>query len=124
MGFANLLNGGKRRDTVREDIDTKDINYMSAAELAKINPPLPLPLAGFFIKDGDYGKQLTVIIDDGKNDPYGVNMPKRYVDKFEDMPDDAIDAILDGKLAIGSIEGGVKTPKGVTTMVEFIDLDE
>ena len=124
MGFANTLNGGARRDTVREDIDTKEITYMSAAELAKLQAPMPLPLAGYFIKDGEYGKQVTVIVDDGKNDPYGVNLPKRYVEKFEGLADEAIDAILDGKVAIGSIEGDVKTPKGKTTMVTFIDLED
>ena len=40
MGFANSLNGSARRDTVREDIDTKEINYMSAAELAKLQAPM------------------------------------------------------------------------------------
>lgn len=124
MGFANSLNGSARRDTVREDIDTKEINYMSAAELAKLEAPMPLPLAGFFIKDGDYGKQITVIVDDGKNDPYGVNIPKRYVERFEGLDDDAIDAVMQGRVAIGSIEGDVKTPKGKTTMIEFIDLED
>ena len=124
MGFANSLNGSARRDTVREDIDTKEINYMSAAELAKLEAPTPLPLAGFFIKDGDYGKQVTVIVDDGKNDPYGVNIPKRYVERFEGLDDDAIDAVMQGRVAIGSIEGDVKTPKGKTTMIEFIDMED
>lgn len=123
MGFAESLNGDKKRDTVRADIDTKNIQYLAAAELAKLEPPMPLPLAGFFIKSGDYGKQITVIVDDGKNDPYGVNLPKRYVDKFDSLPDDGIDAIINGHVGIGSIEGGVKTPKGITTMIDFIDIE-
>lgn len=122
MGFAASFNGNARRDTVREGIDTKDIDYMGAADLAKMNPTLPLPLAGFFIKNGKYGKQVTVIVDDGVNDPYGVNLPKRYVDRFEAADDEAIDAIMSGRVAIGNIDGDVDTPNGKTTMIEFVDL--
>ena len=123
MGFANSLNGSARRNTVRKDVDTKTITYISAAELAKIEAPMPLPLAGFFIKEGEYDKQITVSVDDGKNDPYGVNIPKRYVERFEALDDEAIDACIEGRVAIGAVEGDVKTPKGKTTMIEFIDVE-
>ena len=124
MGIANKLNGNQRKDTVREGIDTKDIGYISAADLAELDSKdFPLPLAGFFIKTGDYGKQVTVIIEnDGEYT--GVNLPKRYVDMFEGLDADEIEAVKAGKLLIASAEGNVKTPKGKTTMIEFVDLDE
>lgn len=122
MGIANKLNSN-RKQTVREDIDTGSITYISAAELSKTQPPYPLPLAGFFIKDGEYGHQVTLIIDDGKNDPYGVNIPKRYVEKFEGLTEDEIDEIISGKSAINNITPDVKTKKGKTTTIEFIDLE-
>lgn len=121
MGIANKLNSN-RKQTVREDIDTGSITYISAAELAKTVPPYPLPLAGFFMKDGEYGRQITLIVDDGKN-VYGVNVPKRYVEKFEGLTEEEIDDVINGKSAINNITPEVKTKKGKTTMIEFIDLD-
>lgn len=120
MGIANKLNSN-RKQTVREGIDTKELTYIKADELAKTNPPYPLALAGFFIKDGEYGKQVTLIVDDG-NELYGVNIPKRYVDQFEGLEVDEIDEIVNGHVGIQSIQTGVKTPKGKTTMIEFCDM--
>lgn len=121
MGIANKLNSG-RRQTVREGIDTKDISYISAKELALTNPPYPLPLAGFFLKDGEYGRQVTIIVDDGKN-IYGVNIPKRYTDMFEGLTEDEIEVVKNGGLLISKITADVKTPKGKTTMIEFEDAE-
>lgn len=121
MGIAAKLNNG-RKQTVREDIDTKDIQYIKADELAKMNPSYPLRLAGFFIKDGDYGKQVTIIVDDG-NDVYGVNIAKRYTEMFEDLNDDEVEDVKAGKLAISEIKPNVSTPKGKTTYIEFIDVE-
>ena len=120
MGIASKINSG-RRQTVREGVDTKEITYISAAELAKTNPPYPLPLAGFFMKDGEFGRQVTLIVDDG-TDVYGVNIPKRYAEMFEDLTNEDIEAIKTGALGISSITPDVKTPKGKTTMIEFEDI--
>lgn len=121
MGIASKLNNG-RKQTVRDDIDTKDIQYFKADELAKMNPTYPLPLAGFFIKDGDYGKQVTLIVDDG-NDVYGLNIAKRYTDMFESLTESEIEGIKNGGLAISEIKPNVATPKGKTTYIEFIDIE-
>ena len=120
MGIASKLNSG-RKQTVREGIDTKDIPYMSAADFAETNPDYPISLAGFFIKNGEYGEQVTIIVMDGEQ-PTGINIPKRYVDDFKELDAAEIDAIVNGELAISSITPNVKTPKGKTTMIEFIDV--
>lgn len=120
MGIASKLNTG-RKQTVRKDISTKDISYLKPDELAKTNPPYPLPLAGYFLKDGKYGKQVTLIIDDG-SDVYGVNVAKRYTDMFEGLTDEEIDEVKAGKLGIQSIICDVDTPNGKTTIIEFCDL--
>lgn len=121
MGLADKFSN-KRKNTVREGIDTKEIGYISAAELADFAPEaFPLPLAGFFIKDGDYGKQVTVIAE-ADTGIFGINLPKRYVEMFEDLTPEEIEDIKEGKLAISGAEGDVKTPKGKTTMIEFSDL--
>ena len=122
MGLADKLSN-KRKNTVREGIDTKEIEYISAASLADFAPEaFPLKLVGFFIKDGDYGKQVTVIAETDV-DIIGIDLPKRYVDMFEDLTPEEIEDIKEGKLAISGVEGDVKTPKGKTTMIEFTDLE-
>ena len=121
MGIATKLNSG-RKQTVRDDIETNDLQYLKVDELAKMNPPYPLKLAGFFIKDGNYGKQVTIIVDDG-NEVYGVNIAKRYTEMFQDLTDDEIEDVKAGKLAISEIKPNVPTPKGKTTYIEFIDVE-
>lgn len=122
MGIASKLNSG-RRQTIVEGIDTKDIEYMSASDFAtrKKKPDYPVSLAGFFIKNGEYGEQITLIVYDG-DEPVGLNVPKRYVDMFSDLSSDEIEDIKNGKLAISKIEPDFKTPRGKTTMIEFIDV--
>ena len=67
MGIANKLNTG-RKQTVKEGIDTKDLEYMSAADYADTKPKYPVHLAGFFLKNGEYGEQVTIIVDDPKTE--------------------------------------------------------
>lgn len=120
MGIAQKLNTG-RKQTVRKDIITKDIMYIKADELAKTNPLYPLPLAGYFLKDGKYGRQVTLIIDDGK-EVYGLNVAKRYAEMFEGLTDEEIDDIKAGKCGISRITCNVDTPNGKTTVIDFCDL--
>lgn len=121
MGIAQKLNTGMKQ-TVREGIDTAEIKYFKADEVLEMNPVFPLPLAGFFLKDGDYGKQVTIIADDGK-EVFGINVAKRYTEMFEDLTDDEIEDVKAGKVGISSITPNVKTPKGKTTVIEFVDID-
>lgn len=120
MGIAQKLNTG-RKQTVREGVDTKELSYLKADELAKTNPPYPLPLCGYFLKDGKFGRQVTLIVDDGK-EVYGVNVAKRYAEMFESLTDEEIDEVIAGKLGIQSITCDVSTPNGKTTVVDFCDL--
>jgi hypothetical protein len=122
MGLAKALNS-KRKDTVREGVNTKEIEYMSAADYTEKISEYPAALAGFFIKEGDYGKLLTLIVE--HDDTFiGLNVPKRYVEKFEAYDDEAVEYIKAGDLLISMITPDVKTPKGMTTMVEFIDRED
>ena len=121
MGIANRLNTG-RKQTVRDDIDTKELEYFSAADYAASKPKLPVHLAGFFLKNGDYGEQVTLIVDDPKQGIIGLNIPKRYAELFKDLTDDEVETVKTGDLMISKIEPNVKTPKGKTTMIEFEDV--
>lgn len=122
MGIASKLNSG-RKETMPENIDTKDLTYIKAAELAKTNPPYPLPVKGFFINNkGDYGPSLTLVVEIG--DEYiGINTPARYVDMFKDLSADEIDDILNGGLIITGIRSGIKTKNGVTAFIDFEDVE-
>ena len=121
MGIASRLNTG-RKQTVREGVETSDIEYMSAADYADTKPKYPVHLAGFFLKNGDYGEQVTIIVDDPKVGIIGVNIPKRYAELFKELSDEEIDAVKAGDLMITKIEKNVKTPKGKTTVIEFADV--
>ena len=122
MGIANKLNSG-RRETMPENINTKELTFIKAAELAKVNPPYPLPVLGYFINNkGDYGPSVTLAVKVNE-DILGVNLPSRYVDQFMDLTDDEVTDILNGGLRITGIKGGVKTKNGVTCFIEFEDID-
>lgn len=121
MGIAKKLNTG-RKQTVKEGIETKELEYFNAAEYADTKPKYPVHLCGFFLKTGDYGEQVTVIIDDPKLGIIGVNLPKRYAELFKDLNDEEIEAVKAGDLVITKIEKDVKTPKGKTTVIEFEDV--
>lgn len=122
MGIANRLNSG-RRETMPENINTKELTFIKAAELAKLNPPYPLPVLGYFINTkGDYGASVTLAVKSG-NDVLGVNLPSRYVEQFKDLTDDEVADILNGGLQITGIKAGVKTKNGVTCFIEFEDVD-
>lgn len=122
MGLANKLNSG-RKDTMPADIETKELTYIKAAELAKSNPPYPMPVKGFFINNkGDFGPSLTVVVEI-KGEYIGINTPKRYVDMFEDLTSEEIDDILNGGLQITNIRAGVKTKNGITSYIDFEDVE-
>ena len=122
MGIANKLNSG-RRETMPESINTKELTFIKAAELAKLNPPYPLPVLGYFINTkGDYGASVTLAVKSG-DDIIGVNIPSRYVDQFKSLTDEEVQDILNGGLQITGIKGGVKTKNGVTCFIEFEDVD-
>lgn len=122
MGIANKLNSG-RRETMPENIDTKKLIFIKAHELAKTNPPYPLPVLGYFINTkGDYGPSVTLAVKSGA-DVIGLNLPSRYVEQFKDLTDDEVEDILNGGLQITGIKGGVKTKNGVTCFIEFEDID-
>ena len=119
MSLAGKLN--TNRKTVREDVDTKEINYVSAVDLLELKPKFPVKLIGFFTKNGDYGEQITVIAET-KDEILGVNIPSRYVKMFKEFSDEEIEEIKAGKLGIKSITPDLKTPKGKTTGIEFCDM--
>lgn len=121
MGIANKLDTGIKQ-TVKVGIETSELEYMSAADYADTKPKYPVHLVGFFLKNTVYGEQVTIIVDDPKQDVIGVNIPKRYAKLFKELTDEEIEAVKAGDLMITKIEKNVKTPKGKTTVIEFADV--
>lgn len=121
MSLAGKLNSN--RNTVREDINTKEIEYVSAVDLLKeVKPKFPVKIVGFFIKNGDYGEQVTIIVELKDGEVLGVNIPKRYAEMFKNFSDDEVEDIKAGALGIQAITPDLKTPKGKTTGIEFCDM--
>ena len=75
-----------------------------------------LKIYGYFINDGGkYGKSVAVII----NPENAVNLPKRYVEIFENLTDEEIDAITAGKVILANIRT-VETKKGDTAEFDLV----
>lgn len=116
MGLANKLNSN--RQTVADGIDTKELDYVKAADIA-FEDGDPIILRGFFIQSGKYGESITLVADNN----LGINIPSRYVQKFKEYSDDDVELIKAGKLGIAAIHKDVETKNGKTTTLDFIDLD-
>ena len=117
MGLANKVNGGN--STVRAGIDTKELAYVKAGEIAFERGEDEIVLAGFFFQDGKYGKSITLVTDDGR----GINIPNWYVKRFESYTQEEVEEIKAGKLKIVAINPEYHTKNGVSTLIEFEDVD-
>ena len=115
MGFANRFN--QRKSTVKEGIDTKKITYVNAKEIA-FEGGEPIQLFGYFIQDGKYGESVTLV-----TETRGINIPKRYVKDFKDLPEDVIEGIKAGELGISAIRPA-DTDNGPTVFIDFCDIEE
>jgi hypothetical protein len=105
------LNTYKR--TIREDVDTKDMEFRSLAEFCGKK----IKVDGFFFTDGEYGRQVVVV-----GNGYLINMPKRAVVQFDtiDADNDMVEAVLKGKLVINHIKM-VHAKNGDTAAYELED---
>lgn len=122
MSLANKVNTG-RQSTVADGINTKELEYMKAKEMCFTGGD-PIILKGFFIQNGKYGESLTLIAVIGLKTepiPYGINVPKRYVEMFKNLTADEIEDVKAGKLGISSIQM-METDNGSTVTIEFVDL--
>ena len=118
MSLAKKVNGGN--STVRNGIDTKDLAYVKAGEIAFQEGEDEIILAGFFFQEGKYGKSVTLVTDDGR----GVNIPSWYVKRFESYTPEEIEEIKAGKLKITSIDPEYQSKNGVTTLINFADVED
>jgi hypothetical protein len=120
MSLSNKTRGGGRV-TLPETINLKDLTYTKARDLVG-DVFDPMPLKGFFFKNGKYGKEMTIVVDrDGE--ALGVNIPSWYIKTFEDLTDEEVQEILDGKQALESVEAFETQGGNTSYRVNFIDVE-
>lgn len=102
-----------RRATVREGIETKDMEFKPLRDFCGTK----IAVDGFFFTDGRYGTQVVVV-----GNGYLINMPKRSVEQFEKIANNTemLDAVLAGKLELKDIEM-LETKNGQTVAYNFAD---
>lgn len=99
------------RRTVKESIDTNEMEFKPlkdyCGQTVKCN--------GFFFTDGKYGEQVVVV-----GETTLINMPKRAVEQFKQISadDEAVKAVLDGKLVLTDIKMA-ETKNGTTTIYKL-----
>lgn len=103
FNFNNL----NKRSTVREGIDTQEMEFKPLKDFCGQN----IKSDGFFFTDGKYGKQVVVV-----GNGYLINMPTRAVEQFEKIASnaEAVDAVLAGHLVLKDIKM-IDTRNGKTT---------
>ena len=92
--------------TVKEGINTDDMDFVALYDKKRGLWPeavgRELPVDGFFFTESKKYRKQVVVITLG----YKVNLPKRYVETFEEIRDnkDMLEAVLAGKLKLTNIK--------------------
>lgn len=111
MSFAKLNKAAK---TVAEGIDTSKMSFSALKE----HIGETLILRGFFFTTGKFGREVVAVTDKEL-----VNLPKRYVEQFEEIKADPelLKDLLDGKCALSNIHMA-DTTNGKTCFFDFTDI--
>lgn len=121
MSLAARTRGGGRV-TLPNDIKLEDLTYTKARDLVG-DKFEPMPLAGFFFKKGKFGKEVTLVVN-RNGELLGVNIPNWYIKTFEDLTDEEVKEILDGKQALESVEAFETQGGNTSYRVNFIDVEQ
>lgn len=120
MSLSSKTRAGSR-ETLPKNIDLNELTYTKARDLVGDQFD-PMILQGYFFKNGKYGKEVTLVANRA-GELLGVNIPNWYVKTFEDLTDEEVQEILDGKQALASVEP-FETQEGNTTYrLNFIDVE-
>lgn len=104
--------------TVAQGINTDDLEFSKASELIGDYSKKPIVLMGFMrYSTKKYGDAVAVVTNDGR----GIYLPKRYVQRFDELDEMEIAEMMEGKTGIKAITT-METPNGDTVDIEFIDL--
>lgn len=119
MSLSERTRGGGRV-TLPKEINLDEITYTKARDLVgdKFDP---MVLKGYFFKKGKFGKEITLVVDRA-GELLGVNIPSWYIKTFEDLTDEEVKEILDGKQALESVEAFETQGGNTSYRVNFIDV--
>ena len=120
MSLSQRTRGGGRV-TLPDTIDLNSIIYTKARNLEG-EQFKPMVLQGFFFKNGKYGKEITLVVD-REGELLGVNIPNWYIKTFEDLTDEEVQEILDGKQALASVEAFETQGGNTSYRLNFIDVE-
>lgn len=120
MSLSSRTRGGGRV-TLPKDIKLEDLTYTKARDLVG-DKFEPMPLVGFFFKNGKYGKEITLVVNRG-GELLGVNIPNWYIKTFEELTDEEVNEILEGKQALESVEAFETQGGNTSYRVNFIDVE-
>lgn len=119
MSLSARTRGGGRV-TLPNDINLEDLTYTKARDLVG-DKFEPMVLKGYFFKKGKFGKEITLVAD-RKGELIGINIPSWYIKTFEDLTDEEVNEILDGKQALESVEAFETQGGNTSYRVNFIDV--
>lgn len=120
MSLSSKTRAGGR-ETLPKNIKLEDLTYTKARDLVN-DVAEPMPLVGFFFKNGKYGKEVTIVVN-RSGELLGVNIPNWYIKTFEDLTDEEVQEILDGKQALASVEAFETQGGNTSYRVNFIDVE-
>lgn len=120
MSLSSRTRGGGRV-TLPETVDLNSITYTKARDLVGDEFD-PMILKGYFFKNGKYGKEITIVVD-REGELLGVNIPNWYIKTFEDLSDEEVQEILDGKQALTSVEAFETQGGNTSYRLNFIDVE-
>jgi len=120
MSLSSKTRAGGR-ETLPKNIKLEDLTFTKARDLAG-KQFKPMILKGFFFKNGKYGKEVSLVVA-CEGVLQGVNIPNWYIKTFEDLTDEEVQEILDGKQALESVEAFETQGGNTSYRVNFIDIE-
>ena len=120
MSLSNKVKGNGR-ETLPKGFKLEGLEFIKAKDLVGKEFD-PIILKGYFFNKGKFGKGVALVgVVDGKIK--GINVPGWYIKTFEELTDDEVAEILDGKQALASVEE-FETESGNTSYrINIIDVE-
>lgn len=118
MSLSEKTRGGGR-NTLPNNFKLEGVSFIKAKDLVG-DLFDPMPLVGYFFKNGKFGKEIALVAK-RSGELVGINIPNWYIGIFENLTDDEVQEILDGKQAIESVEAFETQSGNISHRINFID---
>ena len=100
--------------TINPNLNISEFEYFKLKEL--IGRRKALRIYGFMFNESKFGKSVTVFTNE-----FGVNLPSRCVEWFEDLTNEEVEAVKEGKLVLTNFKEKT-TDRGDTVIFDYEDL--